>query len=124
MPTQHPICAALAVTLLLGLAGPGIAGQPADESMQHSDRNGDAFVDRGEFHARMTDVFYANDADRDGLLVLAELDGVSAAGFASADRNGDGKLSLAEYVNARFVDFRAADKDGDGRLSAAEVADW
>lgn len=123
MTRKTPITAALfvAAALALGVASDAVA---VDDAIQQADRNGDASVDRGEYHQRMTDVFYGLDGDRDGVLVLTELDGVSADGLRAADRNGDGKLSLNEYVNARFDDFDAADADGDGVLSRAEVAAW
>ena len=61
------------------------------------------------------------DANRDGRLVIEEIEGVEATRFAAADKNGDGGLSMEEFLEARSVDFDAADSSNDGALSSAEV---
>lgn len=74
------------------------------------------------------------DADGDGAVTLAEIQGKRAAEAKSLDADGDGKLSAEELVNAdlarakTFIEARvnariaAQDTDGDGLLSAAELA--
>lgn len=106
--------------LLAAGGGPGVRAQTGD-SFSISDRNGDGYIDRGEFHDRMTEVFFFADRDRDGRLSPEELPDVAAAAFAVADRDGDGALSLPEFTGARTIDFDRADADRDGLLSRVEV---
>jgi len=111
----------VAAVLLTGVVGAPPALADAEEDFAITDRNSDGFIDRGEFHQRMVELFFFADADRDGRLVPAELPVVPAAVFRGADRDGNGSLSLAEFTQARAVDFGQVDRDGDGRLSRAEV---
>lgn len=114
--------AILVVALLwTGVFGAARVLADAGEDFAITDRNSDGFVDRGEFHQRMVELFFFADADRDGRLVPAELPGVSAEVFGGADRDGNGVLSLAEFTQARAVDFGQADSNGDGLLSRIEV---
>lgn len=113
--------ASVAAVLLAGIVGAPPALADAEEDFAITDRNSDGFIDRGEFHQRMVELFFFADADRDGRLVPAELPGVPAAVFRGADRDGNGSLSLAEFTQARAVDFGQVDRDGDGLLSRAEV---
>lgn len=110
-----------AVLLLAGAVGapPALADAQADFTI--TDRNSDGFIDKGEFHQRMVELFFFADADRDGRLLPVELPGVPAGVFRGADRDGDGSLSLAEFTEARAADFGQVDRDGDGLLSRAEV---
>lgn len=127
MPNRLPaslrsVPAILAAALLLaGAFGAGRALADTAEDFAITDRNSDGFIDRGEFHQRMVELFFFVDADRDGRLVPAELPGVPADVFRGADRDGDGVLSLAEFTQARAVDFGQADSNGDGLLSRIEV---
>jgi hypothetical protein len=98
-------------------AGPGLTANPFDLS----DRNTDGRVDREEFQRRQTDVFYFEDGNKDGVLVIEEID-VPAPAFKAADADKSGKLSLPEYLNDRFKDYDAADANRDGTLSPGEVA--
>ena len=112
--------------LLAALLLPGGAFAPAraaeqGEDFAITDRNSDGFIDRGEFHQRMVELFFFADADRDGRLLPAELPGVPADAFRGADRDGNGVLDLAEFTQARAVDFGQADSNGDGLLSRIEV---
>ena len=97
----------------------------ADESSSayfaRTDTNSDGAISSEEYRHRMVEVFYAADADRNGVLQAEELS-VSSADFASADSNGNQKIELREFLNRRMRDFRVADQDGDGLLSEAEVA--
>jgi Ca2+-binding EF-hand superfamily protein len=112
----------IAATLILA-AGAGASSAHADpgEDFAITDRNSDGFVDRGEFHQRMVELFFFADADQDGRLVPAELPRVPPGVFGNADRNGDGALSLAEFTEARAIDFGQADVNRDGLLSRVEV---
>lgn len=105
----------------IGLGPAGPAAADAGEDFAITDRNSDGFVDKGEFHDRMVELFFFMDADRDGRLVPAELPAVPKEVFAGADRDGDGVLSLTEFTEARAHDFARADADGDGLLSRAEA---
>lgn len=88
-----------------------------------TDTNGDGGVDRAEFHARMVEVFYFSDGDRNGYLSWAELEKAVAFpdDFRGADTDGDGRISLYEFVRVRFDDFDDVDKDHDGLLSVEEI---
>lgn len=89
-----------------------------------ADRNGDGGIDRNEFYLRMVDNFYRADGDKDGALVLAELQGIDEdMVFEPADRNGDEKVTLKEYIDQRFESFEDADVNSDGVLSVEEVID-
>jgi Ca2+-binding EF-hand superfamily protein len=122
VPARRPIAVLAAAFLLWALAdaAPAAAAE-ATEDFAVTDRNSDGFIDRGEFHQRMVELFFFADGDRDGRLVPAELPRVDKGVFSAADRNGDGALSLTEFTEARAVDFGQADTDGDGLLSRAEV---
>jgi Ca2+-binding EF-hand superfamily protein len=97
--------------------------EPREEHL-NADRNGDGAIDRGEFHVRMVEIFYHADSDRDGLLVLIELQRIGEEMvYESADRDGNGKLTLSEYVDHRFEAFEETDKNDDGLLSVQEVVD-
>jgi hypothetical protein len=116
----------LAPFALLALATPA-AGQPAPpaasvrELHAVADRNKDGVVDRHEFTTRQVDVFYFQDANKDGGLVASELPKNSGIDMKAADRNGDGKLQVSEFLEARDDQFEAADADHDGALSLAEL---
>jgi Ca2+-binding EF-hand superfamily protein len=88
-----------------------------------TDTNGDAQIDRAEFHTRMVEIFFHGDRDKDGHMVWAELEAVVALpnDFRDADRNGDGRYSLHEFIRVRFDDYDVVDTDEDGLLSLPEV---
>jgi hypothetical protein len=118
---------ALGITMLLGAGG--VFAQPGspplhDPRAAHAatDRNGDGEIDHFEFHARMVDVFYFADKDKDGRAKQGEL-GVwdEDALFVRADRDGDGSLTMTEFVAGRFEDFERADTDESETLSVEEV---
>ena len=54
-----------AALLLLSGVPPARAQDPA-EPFAVADRNSDGFIDRGEFHQRMTEVFFFADRNREG----------------------------------------------------------
>lgn len=120
---------ALSMVLVLAAATPSNAAEPSTSSDTRAaygatDRNSDNRIDREEFHQRMVEVFFFEDADRDGSVTESELGEVDARAFRMADRDGSGTLSLYEFLDARFADFDAADRDGDGTLTIAEVEDY
>ncbi len=119
LPFIYVAFAALAIPAV-GTPVPASAAE-RDAAFAISDRNSDGFIDRGEFHQRMVEVFFFTDRNRDGRLLPAELPGVPEAVFKAADRNGDGALGLGEFAQARAADFNQADRDGDGMLSRAEA---
>jgi Ca2+-binding EF-hand superfamily protein len=88
-----------------------------------SDENGDGRIDRAEFVARLVEIFFHGDRDKDGLLTFAEMEQVVAfpEDFRNADTGGDGKISMPEFLKARAGTFDAADADGDGLLSLEEI---
>jgi Ca2+-binding EF-hand superfamily protein len=114
--------AAIAI-LLFAAAGPApnaTAAETPEKLHAHADRNKDGAVDRHEFSARQVDIFYFEDADKDGALSATELPRLSAAERATADTNRDGKIQLSEFLELRSDQFETADVDDDGALSFAE----
>jgi Ca2+-binding EF-hand superfamily protein len=117
----------LVASLALAFAASAEEGQapPHDPRKAHAeaDSNGDGSVDRGEFHARMVDVFFFGDTDRDGYITWIELERVVQFpdDFRDADADGDGRISLHEFVRVRFHDFEEVDTNRDGVLSVDEV---
>jgi Ca2+-binding EF-hand superfamily protein len=89
-----------------------------------ADHNQDGFIDRVEFHAIMTDVFFFIDADKDGEVALAEIQRIYAqvdpSKFAVADSDRNGKLNRHEYQNAVSIDFAEVDKDDSGVITVQE----
>ena len=116
---------------ILCLGAYGMASAAHGEAVSHdprvafaeTDTNGDAQIDRAEFHTRMVEIFFHGDRDKDGHMVWAELEAVVALpnDFRGADRNGDGRYSLHEFIRVRFDDYDIVDTDEDGLLSLPEV---
>jgi len=105
-------------------AGADSMDDNARASHAETDRNTDGYVDRDEFYVRMVEIFYTADGDKDGVLVLIELQKIDEGMvFEPADANADGKVTLSEYVDQRFESFHEADVNSDGRLSVDEVID-
>jgi Ca2+-binding EF-hand superfamily protein len=113
-------------TAVLALGAPALADEPGvgetpQQAMDRTDRNDDGYVDRAEFYARMSDVFYLNDDDKGGRLVEAEYVDTQIGTFASSDANGDGQVEMYEFMKETSRIYEEVDSDGDGRLSEAEV---
>jgi Ca2+-binding EF-hand superfamily protein len=86
------------------------------------DTNGNGEIDLAEFHARLVEVFYQADTNKDGSLSPEEYNRLPFSGeFKDADTNGDGRISLHEFVAIRFRQFEQADTNHDGALSFEEV---
>jgi Ca2+-binding EF-hand superfamily protein len=105
-----------------------VAQQPPSEAFRElwasADRNQDGSIDRVEFHAIMTDVFFFIDVDKDGGVTLAEIQRIYAQvdpnKFQTADLDRDGKLNMHEYQSAVSVDFAEVDKDTSGVITVRE----
>jgi Ca2+-binding EF-hand superfamily protein len=118
----------LLLLALLAVAAPAAAEEKApahDPRKAHAetDTNGDGSVDRAEFHARMVEVFFFADGDRDGFITWIELEKSVPLpdDYRGADRDDDGRISLYEFVQVRFYDFDRVDTNQDGLLSVEEV---
>jgi hypothetical protein len=130
MRSYAPIVCAIALVILAGRAlaagdtTPAAKPPAADtaSAFDLTDRNHNSSVDREEFMSRQVDVFYFEDANKDGFLVVTEIDDVDPARFKAADVDHDGKLSLQEYLNARSKDFDTADQNHDGGLTSSETS--
>jgi len=98
------------------------AGYDPRQAFAETDTDRDGEIDLAEFHARVVDVFYIADTNKDGSLSPEEYQRLPfSADFKNADINGDGKISLHEFVANRFLQFQAADTNHDGELSLDEV---
>jgi Ca2+-binding EF-hand superfamily protein len=116
----------LIVSVMISGAALGADSSQMDAAatMAISEKNGDNRIDRGEYHERMTEVFFFMDTDKDGQLTISELRAVEEVDpqrFAAADRDGNHSLSLYEFLNALNKDFEAADKNSDGTLDMEEL---
>lgn len=83
------------------------------------DLNADKQVDRDEFNIQEMEIFYHNDADRDGFLVKQETI-MSQASFATVDQDKDGKLSGYEFIDSKLTDFDEIDSNSNGILTSDE----
>lgn len=125
-PVRIPAILVAAVLACAGAAGAQTSPRPAYDpraAVAEADGNRDGYVDYQEFVARITEVYYLNDANRDGSLSVEEARSalVVTENLREADGNGDGRLTVHELLRARVQDFGAADENRDGLLSAQEV---
>lgn len=127
MTLLGPVTIRKSLLLLLGLAvlaGPALAQTAPSGRLRERfgamDKNGDAKVDREEYHRAVVELFFFRDKDKKGYLIIEEL-GASPEAFKAANAKADGRLTLEEYVNALFKDFEAADTDKDGVLVYEEL---
>jgi Ca2+-binding EF-hand superfamily protein len=119
---------ALVLALALGFATPATAAGDAaahdpEVAFAETDENRDGRIDRPEFVARLVEIFFHGDRDKDGFLTFAEMEAVVSfpEDFRGADTSGDGKISMPEFLRARAGSFDEADADSDGMLSLEEV---
>ena len=116
----------LAVALGFAAAAPAAEGAATHDpkvAFTETDENKDGRIDRPEFVARLVEIFFHGDRDKDGFLTIQEMEVVVRfpEDFRGADTSGDGKLSMPEFLRARAGTFDEADADADGMLSLEEV---
>ena len=117
------------VALLVGLAtgaraqGPTPLPYDPRAAFAETDTNHDGAVDHEEFIARMTEVFYRADVNKDGKLTSVEVTAtlIQTSNLSNADSNKDGTLTLHEFIRVRMKDYEQADTNGDGLLELDEV---
>ena len=88
---------------------------------EQADVDADGDVNFEEFGYRMFETFFLLDANGDGFLVIAEIDGVALESFERADDDSDGRVSVSEFIMVRAIEFRQADRNKDGELSRSEA---
>jgi Ca2+-binding EF-hand superfamily protein len=120
------ITAMAAVTLVTAFAAR--AEEPTAQydpkiAFDESDENKDGKIDPAELYGRLTEVFYLNDANRDGFLDATEYGAAIArpGSFDQTDTNHDGKISLQEFYRDRATLWEQADTDDDQALTFEEV---
>jgi Ca2+-binding EF-hand superfamily protein len=122
-----PRAAALVMAVaLIGGAARAQTSKPSYDpraAFAETDTNHDGAVDHEEFLARMTEVFYRADVNKDGVLTVDEVAVtlVQTPNLDTADANHDGKLTLHEFLTARFKDYDQVDANHDGLLELDEV---
>ena len=136
----------LALVLVL-VPRPSLAALPGAEALAglilgEFDLNADSIVDAGEWQAGVEKGFDEMDANGDGSLSEAELDGLAgpisegAGGIVAdvltglikrivmtLDKNGDKLVSKAEYLAGCEKIFKMLDANQDGQLSKVELLD-
>ncbi len=151
MPKSKPISAAGGILIAaLSAAHPAAAqtdGRTISTVFRLLDRNGDGFVDRGEFRRVRAARFDRMDANRDGKVTVTEfrerragdrrrlaalatspkrdpemLEAAAEQAYRELDRDGDGAVTRAEFMEAGEARFAQTDRDGDGRISRDEWA--
>jgi Ca2+-binding EF-hand superfamily protein len=116
-------CALAALALCAGTATAQQRAYDPKQAFKEADTNHDGQIELDEFSARLTDVFFMGDVNKDGKLSKEEYDAVVVIreDFSAADTNHDGFISRTEFIHARLPLFQKADTNGDGVLSEAEV---
>jgi hypothetical protein len=108
-----------ALSAFVWLTGAAVAQEnglvQGQEDYVDTDHNG--AVKRGELDVFIGQAFVQLDANKDGVLVVTEVEKIlTPEQFAAVDHNGDGKVSKTELLNQAHADFAAADHDHDGTL--------
>jgi len=117
------VVASVALALLAGLAQAQTTPPPnLRERFNQADKNHDGKLDREEYYQLVVEIFYLRDKNKDGYLVIEELQGVvSPEAFKAINSKADGKITLQEWTNALFIDFDRMDINRDGALTYEEV---
>jgi Ca2+-binding EF-hand superfamily protein len=137
MNTSRRITLVTACVLAPFLLPAAFAGSDSDKHFKKMDSNGDRQVTRSEHAIAAQQMFTECDANHDGVVTAAEMDGAMAAHGEKAgkndktsaekiqmmDQNGDGQLTAAEHEAGADRMFAMMDKDGDGVLSKDECDD-
>jgi len=117
------VVASVAVALLAGLAHAQTT-PPANlkERFNQADKNHDGKLDREEYYQLVVEIFYLRDKNKDGYLMVEELQGVvSPEVFKAINSKADGKITLQDWTNALFIDFDRMDTNKDGAVTYEEV---
>jgi Ca2+-binding EF-hand superfamily protein len=116
------VAAGIALLGALARADDGARKYDPRAAFAETDSNQDGEVDRGEFHARIVEIFYSADANKDGFLDPTELKRLAfPEDFTENDKDRDGRVAMREFLRVRFHDFDVADTNDDGVLSLDEV---
>jgi Ca2+-binding EF-hand superfamily protein len=93
--------------------------------MKSCDKNADHRIDREEYQMYLSESFFFVDKDKDGYLVMDEVQipvrEMDHQKLANADKDNDGKLSIYEFCNAMHKDFEKADSNDDGTIDMGEL---
>lgn len=122
----------------------------ADKKLERLDRNDDGRISRSEHAVHAERMFKKMDANRDGIVTLAELrelkedkydkrdkdgkhdkkkkhekrlygDQTPAEKFKVLDQNGDGRLTESEHEEACERRFKKIDRNNDNEISESEL---
>jgi hypothetical protein len=93
--------------------------------IEHFDANGDGKLEITELPERMQKFLGRADADKDGVLTVAEMTAARDAfvkdHFAKMDKSGDGALTEDEIGARKWARVSAADTDGNGKVTLPEI---
>lgn len=113
---------AITLAAVAGVARGGDQTYDVKAVFAQADANGDGEIDLCEFHARLIEVFYSADTDKNGFLSPDEYARLPFSGdFKDADPAGKGRISLHDFIAVRYRQFVEADSNRDGALSLDEV---
>ena len=108
-----------ALSAFVWLTGAAVAQENGllQGQQDYVDTDDNGAVQRGELDVFIDQAFVQLDANKDGVLVVTEVEKIlTAEQFAAVDANGDGKVTKAELLKQARADFAAADHNRDGQL--------